>query len=330
MTASELAGVGEALERPVPATGNQRVVNTFNFTTYDPRAGVGALLCLNTIPGHPWLWRHGLMIFHPSGDVLWSKGYGRSSDPEVPGSGNLSFHCEQPFRRWTLRYDGFAQRTPPRPLRDRLLWNDLDSPLALELTWQALTPPWGHGSGDAVARTHYEQNGLVRGWVRFEGQTWELDTVGFRDRLLGPKDTSAMAGHNWIHGTWRDGRAFALTDVRLKNPDTPRVANACVHLDGAQHEATVTALPTWDDTHPAPGPLDIHLTCAGRDVRITARPLRSAPWTYVTNPHVPLQSALFGHDPARSGALLLWESAAEFSWDGELGHGHVEQSLVNA
>jgi hypothetical protein len=320
--------VDEALERPVAAPEDGRVVNTFNFTFYDPLVRVGALLCLNSVPGHPWLWRHGLIVFHPSGDVLWSKGYGRSPEPELPGTGNLSFHCQRPFQRWTLRHDGFAQRTPPAAVRDRLLWNDLDSPLTVELTWQALTPPWGHSSGDDVARTHYEQNGLVTGTIRFEDVTWELDTVGFRDRLLGPKDTSAMAGHSWIHGTWRDGRGFALTEVRLGNPDTPGMANAVVHLDGTLHEATLAALPAWDDAHPAPGPLEIQLTCGGRHVRIAARPLHSAPWTYVSTPHVPLQAALFGHDPARAGALLLWESAAEFSWDGELGHGHIEQSRV--
>lgn len=325
-TSAELIEVDEALERPVVIEGDTRTVNTFNFTTYDADARLGALMTMNSVPGDPSMWRYVVMGFHPSGDLLLARGFGRSDDE--PASSNLRYTCGTPFQSWNMRFDGFVRRVSPAGLDRALLADGPELPMSFDLDFESVMPAWGHVSDGEVAGTHYEQNGFVRGVWHLPGETFSYDGVGFRDRIVGPKNTALMRGHNWIHGTLRDGHAFALTMVTLKADPAQRMGSACLVQGGKLSGAEVVEMPMWEDLGRQPGPLRIVLEGQPGQVVLEMDPLISAPWSYVTSPYLSLQPAVFGHDRATSGSLLLWESPARLTWNGDEGYGHIEQSLV--
>lgn len=325
-TSGELIEVDEALERPVVVEGDNRTVNTFNFTTYDPVNRLGALMTMNSIPGDPTMWRYVVMGFHPSGDLLLARGFGRSSDE--PASSNLRYRCREPFRSWEMHFDGFVQRVSPKGLDRALLRDGPELPMSFDLRFESIMAAWGHVSDGEVAGTHYEQNGFVQGTWGLPDQEIAYDGVGFRDRIVGPKNTALMRGHSWIHGTLRDGRALAMTIVTLKADPANRIGSACLVEAGTIHAADVVELPMWEALERGPGPIRIVLKGASGEVTIEMDPVASGPWSYVSSPYSSLQPALFGHDRATSDALLLWESPAHLTWNGDEGWGHVEQSLV--
>jgi len=123
-------------------------------------------------------------------------------------------------------------RAPSSAVAGTRLSDHPEVPVSFDLEYESIMPAWGHAADGNVAGTHYEQNGLIRGRIRCAGETFDYDGIGFRDRIAGPKDTSLLAGHNWIHGTMRDGRAFALTQIRLKtDPRFPWVRPASLRTD---------------------------------------------------------------------------------------------------
>jgi hypothetical protein len=315
-----------SLESPVSARGDERTVDTFNFTTYDPTSDIGALFTMNSLPGSPATWRQCVILFHPSGDVLVDRSYGH--DSERPGSANLVLTCVEPFRRWRVQFTGYLQQVSAHLLQLGRMADSPEIPVSLDLEYSSVMPAWGHATDGDVAGTHYEQNGFVTGEIRCGLETITYDGFGFRDRIAGPKETARMSGHNWLHGTMRDGAAFALTQAWLKgDPDTP-YGGGCVVKDGVVHPARTCHATRWDGAAGLPGAVEVRFdTDLGR-TDVLMEPIRSAPWMYVSSPGMGLQSALFGHDRGWHDALLLWESPARVHWDGSTGFGHVEQSLV--
>lgn len=319
----------EAYEHPVVDDVGLALVDTFNFTTYDARNRLGGVLCLNRLPGTRETWRHGVMVYHPSGDLLVGKGYATvAEDAAGFGTANLHYGCEEPFQRWVLRFDGFVQRAAPHELRDAVISDRAETPMRFELTFDATVPAWGHVL-DAATGFHYEQNGLVTGSWRCGDKRYEYSGVGFRDRILGPKDTSQMLGHNWFNGLLPNGDAFFLTSSRMKSQPEITQGSACVFVDGKQYAADLVDVPTWDQLGQDPHPFSITLSSAVGEHRIGLEPIQSSPWCYVSSDHLTLQPTLFGHARTQVGALLLWESAARVTWGDRVGHGHVEQSLAN-
>jgi hypothetical protein len=199
--------------------------------------------------------------------------------------------------------------------------------MRFDLMYRSVMPAWGHIADGNVAGTHYEQNGVVSGTWTIGGEMYKFSGVGFRDRIVGPKETARIKAHNWIHGTFPDGRAFALTHVMLKDDPSQVISSACVVADGKIFPATVVQAPMWDQLTDVPSPIQITLESELGRSDLTMEPLHSAPWMYVSSPDVALQPALFGHDRTRIGALYLWESAARATWGGRVGHGHIERSM---
>jgi hypothetical protein len=324
---AELDEVDPAYEDPVLSEPGDPTINTFNFTTYDPANRLGAVLCLNSMPGDASMWRHGVLGFHPSGDVLVSKGFARGGPGPAFGTANLKYRCERPFQRWRVIYDGVVHRLTSARLRDAVAVDAPDLPMSFELTFEAIVPAWGHVV-DPATGFHYEQNGRMTGWWRCGDETWDYDGVGFRDRIVGPKDTAAMHGHNWFNGIALDGRAFALTMSTLRDDPTVVRGNGLVSIDGSIHATDILDVPLWVEAERDPHPFEITLRSPIGEHVIRLQPLQSLPWTYLSNHHSSLQSTVFGHDRSRSGALLLWESPCRLDWDGVGGHGHIEQSLL--
>jgi hypothetical protein len=194
-----------------------------------------------------------LVLFEPDGavSIIRSKRAISANTGEL-SVGGFGYTCEDPLRRWRIRYSGPAYRlAQPRALLGEgnggLAREEID--VQLDLTFTAVQPAAEiHVEGaDAaaimarVAPNHFEQSGLVEGTVLgrpFAGR-------GHRDKSWGVRDWGAPEMWRWfalpfgddlamnvtilrvggqeIRGgwAWRDGELHGLTDVELETEFAP-------------------------------------------------------------------------------------------------------------
>ena len=115
-------------------------------------------------------------------------------------AGRLTFTMREPLARWHIGLDG----------KD-----------AVDLTWTAF-----HGAHDfhdglktlgvsddelALAPAHFEQCGVVRGSVRLNGKTHEIQGLGHRDKSWGARDWDAIKGWEWLSAQFGEDLAFNAT-----------------------------------------------------------------------------------------------------------------------
>jgi hypothetical protein len=79
------------------------------FCPYDPKSDVAAWLHLGTVPTDWSMWEDRVLVSLPGEEGLLSMwAYHRTPQEQRPGGANLFFKCVEPFRRWKVIFDGFA------------------------------------------------------------------------------------------------------------------------------------------------------------------------------------------------------------------------------
>ncbi len=324
------ARIDPARELPHPPAGTPNWSENYLFQGYDPNAEVGFYHHLGRQPADPRIWRGAFAACLPGGEVLAFKDYARTERERGPASAALSFHCEEPFRRWTVRYDGVARRTSSDSLRSGILRDGAMALVEMEISFEALVGPWSFGAGieaEAWASFHYEQPGRITGKLRVDGRTIDLAGTGYRDHSTGPRDVSPMLSHTWVHGEFPSGRgfqAFATHSV----PDQ-RFSSAYLLSEGALHPARIVDAPSWSRADGDPVRFTVRLESDAGSAEIEARTLAQrfywtilSPWEFV-----------IGADLEARGASELWpclETMVEYRWGGETGYGLLEVTRPRA
>jgi len=314
--------VDPARELPHQPAGTPNWSENYLFQGYDPNAEVGFYHHLGRQPADPRIWRGAFATCLPGGEVIAFKDYARSTRERGPASAALSFECEEPFRRWTVRFDGVARKTTSEALRRGMLRDGAMAVVEMEVAFEALGGPWSFGEGlesEAWASFHYEQPGRIRGKLHVDGRTIELAGTGYRDHSTGPRDVSPMLSHTWVHGEFPSGRAFqafaahSLPDVRF--------ASAYVLAEGAHHGAKIVEAPAWSGDDGDPGRFAVRLESDGGPVTIEGRTLAQrfhwsilSPWEFVLGTDL----------DAGAEVWPCLELMAEFRWGDETGYGLVE------
>lgn len=149
--------------------------------------------------------------------------------PESDGFayGDVAFVCEEPGKRWRIRYQG--------PLAERGGGAARDG--ALDLVFTATHPLFDYAEStdrrlvaQAIARerwtrafflklkdlgqVHYEQFGRLQGTVRFGDRVAELDLLTTRDHSFGSRDWANWERHFWLSGVTADGYGFTAVAIR--------------------------------------------------------------------------------------------------------------------
>lgn len=293
---------------------------------YSPGNGVGIYFHFNRPPFNPRVWHEIFSVYLPNDEFLVSKSF----LPEAPGlpgprAAGLTWTCEEPWKRWTKRFSGGARRVTGEELRAGPLVDGIHTGVELELTYEALSPAFDAGDLEAQdwANSHYEQHCKVTGHITTsDGDEYEFDGTGLRDHSWGPRDLRSMENHCWISGQFPSGRNFMIIHVLNRTGDG--LLDHAVLGDGDDFKVVKlrkAPLITSVDQQHEPAVFEFE-TDSGVET-IKAEVLQSLPLMTLGSSELG-----FGTDDRPYVAHALFDTQARYEWDGEIGYGLLERSVV--
>jgi len=320
----------DELMHPVRADAAWSESYYFNFV--DPVSKLAMFTRMGFRPGDGWA--DGLHVVY-LGDQRVAFTYGRRNIDEDLGQydgdlqvGNLKLNCEDPFGLWRISYHGPAQDIDNAAIlleRSKTRPDGWFTPaqLDMDLDFSALYPPHYAADGE---RGHFEQTGRVSGQIQIDGQTFDVDGYGVRDKSWGPRDWGA-GGSNRDNGTnsnnssagpapfvnWFSmnfGPDLAMGGSCFRHSDGEMRGSGWIQTQGDNEDLTdvvITSRYQSDSILHS----DITLTgttSSGRKVEVEGRILTVCPTKI----------------PMRGGATFVNEGLAEFTCDGQTGFGISE------
>ncbi len=263
---------------------------------------------------------------------LWSQEPGSADRPDrgrstARGAGPLRFECLEPFRRWTIAFDGqVRQSTTAAQMAGKPDGAPCD--LAFRFEAEMAAPPWLMGgmtaqatremkAGDAGALmggVRYEQLCRVTGWVTVDGETRQIKGTGMRVRRQGVRNMGAAIGHCQHSALFPSGRAFGAI-VMAPGPEGPEAFNEAFLFDGRgrQIPARVVKAPWMRRLVEKGDDASLVLDSAEGTVRIEGEVL----------------SSLFDHHLFEmADTSVLHQGTARYVWDGEEAIGLIERCTL--
>lgn len=254
---------------------------------------------------------------------LASDGAGR---PAIRGAGPLRFQCVEPFRRWTMEFDGTAMQSTSEAERSGSR-ERVAVPLAFRFEAEMAAPPWPMGGmtpemakamaeGDAGALmggVRYEQLCRVTGNVTLDGATQAIEGTGMRVRRQGVRNMAAALGHCQHSALFASGQAFGAI-VMAKGAAGPEAFNEAfvIDRDGTKHAARILRAP-WMTRLEQGGDASLLLDTAIGEIRIEGEVLLS----------------MFDHhDFEMAETSVLHQGTARYVWDGEETIGLIERCTL--
>ena len=294
------------------------------FTPYDPVNDIGMWLHLGTVADLWEMWEDRVLIALPEDQgVLSMWAYHRTVPERQPAGANLEFHCEVPFRKWRITFDGYCLRSSYDQMRTGLLADGPKSHVHMDLEVECVTPVWdaataGEGlAQQSWAREHYEQLTRVTGQVVVDGVNIDFNGVGWRDHSRGPRGADTLkdwGGHVITGGVLPSGRAFGMCRYWARDGRTT-LEGAYMVEDGALRHVDIVSGPPpavlARDGETYSFALDGGNTISGA--------VCSSLWISMAD-GLPYGVA----DPVRAYTV----SWAEVHWDGEIGYAYIERSAM--
>jgi hypothetical protein len=293
------------------------------FDGYDGASGIGFWLHIGRPSHHRELLCELIYIYLPDDEFLVYKNYSRNIGQVSPIGSALSFECVEPYRTWKLHYFGIARHVTRAELMSGPFADGVSTLVEFDIDWNAITPVWNIGAKaekQIWCTGHYEQAGAATGRLRFEGKTFEFRSAAYRDHSRGPRDVSQMLHHAWIHGSFPDGRAFGMFEMRVLGAQERNLSEGFVFADGKMYEAAIGSAPllrTQDDVY---RPYELLMTGEFGEYGISGVPQHSVPQSLR-----PPNENMLG--TVEDASHLVFQESTQFQLGGATGHGHTERSL---
>jgi hypothetical protein len=209
----------------------------------------------------PWLQ---LNMVHTDGRTfrIWDRPEGGSrfdqlTRPSIIEAGGLRLQCIEPFRRWTMSFEGEALQSTTGA---QMAGKETGRPVGLSFQFEAdmAAPPWLMGgmtaeaasrmkNGDAavlMGGVRYEQLCRITGTVSIGREHHSLRGTGMRVRRQGIRRMSAATGHCQHSALFPSGRAIGAIAFAPRGDGTQSFNEGFViDGEGLKHAATVVQAP---------------------------------------------------------------------------------------
>lgn len=251
--------------------------------------------------------------------------------PRVLGAGPVEFRCVEPYKTWTVTYDGEVDATTvagliagdPTVRRTRL---------EFRVSTTMAVPPWEQGTLSAQARDQLEntdQGDLMgrgerieqlfraTGSLTVDGQAHAFSGSGLRIKRQGTRQLGGFWGHCWQSAVFPSGRAFGYIAYPPRSDDDQPYNEGFIFSpgDGALTPARVVRAPWLRELLPRDEDVSLVLeTPDGRQAAITGT-------TYAPT-HDRFHRAEYPNFP------VLFQGGVRYEWDGEVSYGMLERSSM--
>ena len=258
---------------------------------------------------------------------IWSS-FPRSAisrqDDSVLQAGSLRFKCHEPFRHWTLEFDGIAEQSTTEA---QMAGNLQSSPVSLAFYFDArmLTPPWLMGGitveaarlirssheGSQMGGLRYEQLCRIAGWVAIDGVEHRITGTGMRVRRQGVRNMATSTGHCQHSAVFPSGRAIGAIVFAPRADGSASFNEGFIHTeDRKRHPARVLSAP-WMK----------RLQAKGEKLRLV---LDTAIGTILIEGET-LLTTFDHHQFEMADVAVLQQGVARYMWDGEETVGLLER-----
>jgi hypothetical protein len=244
------------------------------------------------------------------------------------GAGSLRFECLEPFRRWTLDFDGTAQASTTAAQMAGRAGGEASS-LSFHFDAEMAEPPWMMGGltaeaanamnangGALMGGLRYEQLCRVTGWLRNAGEERRISGTGMRVRRRGVRNMVGAPGHCQHSALFPSGRAFGANAFWPAADGSQSFNEGFVITETGERMAARLVEAPWMTRLAGVGdelPL-VFETAAGR-VKIEGRTLLK------TFDH---------HHFEMADTSVLEQGVARYSWNGEETIGLFERCTLRA
>ena len=262
---------------------------------------------------------------------------GPEGKPTVLGAGGLMFRCDEPFRVWTMTYDGAAVQTSSSDL----VAGRKDGPMVdLKFDVQATmaAPPWVQGALQPAARNRLETSieGNLMGGPRYEqlyratgsvtvgeGTTQRFTGSGLRIRRQGVRKLAGFWGHAWQSAIFPSGKGFGYIAYPPRPDGQPTFNEGYIFTgDGPLIPARVIEAPWLTRLQALGENVSLVLETDGGTVRIEGQTVFSTHDIH-HNDDMYSMHALRDEMPAFPA---LQQAGVRYQWDGEETYGMLERS----
>jgi len=256
---------------------------------------------------------------------------GPDGRPTILGAGALSFRCIEPFRRWTMCFDGPAVDGTVEQQIAKTLDREKTTPVRLEAEMEMVTPAWVQdNSPEKVAKMseaeRAEATSMGLGWrlehtlrgqgtLTLDGETREFRLVGSRIKRQSVRPLVFFRGHCWQSAVFPDGRAFGFITYPPGDDGKEPYNEGYIFQDGKMIPARATRIP-WLR----------RLVGEGDDVSFE---LESELGTTRIEASTRLTTfKIMGKDEGLPVEFNLQQGGARYTWDGMTSYGMIERSTT--
>lgn len=210
-------------EFPHPIVQAANWTEHYFFQGYDFKAEFGICIHMGRLVADPTVWRPTIQIYMPNQELLITKLHGKDGHAFGPGSSPLKISCIEPFRLWSVEFDGVGQRVSRAELMQRIVEDAPMEPIKFHILFEAAAPIYGRKEdipdGRSVGRFHSEQICRLRGHYHHDGKVRLMKGYGVRDHSSGPRDYGPVLGDCWFQTQYENGDAIMVQIVRFEEAE---------------------------------------------------------------------------------------------------------------
>jgi hypothetical protein len=289
-----------------PVEGDTAWSESYYFNAYDPESDSGLFTRIGVRPNEGTM-DVGLSVWLPGGglaNIRWLREQHEMTDDDLV-VGPVKYERLDPMKRWRLTANG-----------------DSDAgPLAMDLTFEAVTPPIGGDgqgkpgegasaqTGQTVGKGHLEQAGRWSGWIEANGQrsVFGAEARGNRDKSWGPRRWGGPKMWRWFSINIDDDTHFGGIRIGTDAGD--------LHRGWVFREGEHASIRDWDVRSELE---DDGVTHKATDVRATDAN------GVVHELHADILRVEPGPRGIRPGGTIVNEGLARWTYEGRSGYGISE------